>query len=305
MSQVTTAAPKAPPDKKYASNELGVDRRTGLTQKELINEYIDPARPVILTDAVKDWPAMGKWTPDFFKKNYGHITFKEGGSGPDITLAEQIDRMKASTPENPAPYPCQLGFNNFPELLADVRPAVKWGPSDRTMHPLLPKAMLGGTVLHELLFGGRGAVFPYLHYDMLGLSTQLTQIYGDKEFYFFPPEQTEFLYPQKDSHRTSEIGNMFAPDLKKFPLFAKAKPIVTTLYQGETIYFPTRWWHATKIHGECITYGRAVLNHANWHNFMRENRDHWRRYHPKMATPGYVFGKALGGVMSALEVFNG
>ena len=56
------------------ANALHVDRHSNLSQKELLNEYVHKNKPVILTDAARKWPAIGKWTPDFFKKNYGHIT---------------------------------------------------------------------------------------------------------------------------------------------------------------------------------------------------------------------------------------
>ena len=50
---------------------------------------------------------------------------------------------------------------------------------------LMPKALLQRTHVHELFFGGNGGVFP-LHFDELYMHTQITQIYGSKQFYIFP-----------------------------------------------------------------------------------------------------------------------
>ena len=55
-------------------NPFQIDRRSNLGRKALLNEYVNKNLPVILTDAAKDWPAIGKWTPEFFKTHYGHLT---------------------------------------------------------------------------------------------------------------------------------------------------------------------------------------------------------------------------------------
>lgn len=47
-----------------------IERRSGLSFKMFMDEYIIPNRPVILTDASKDWKAYQFFTPDFFKKNF-------------------------------------------------------------------------------------------------------------------------------------------------------------------------------------------------------------------------------------------
>jgi histone arginine demethylase JMJD6 len=51
----------------------GIDRRTNLSQDEFISDYVKLSRPVVLTDAAKDWKAMKKFTPQWFKEHYSHI----------------------------------------------------------------------------------------------------------------------------------------------------------------------------------------------------------------------------------------
>lgn len=283
--------------------EQQIDRRTGLSHKELLHDYILASRPVVLTDAVKDWPALGKWTPAFFRARYGHLTFRTRPDAPELTLREQIDRMKVSTAADPAPYPCSFSVTDtFPELLDDLRPQLVLGRSDRTVSPMLPKGLLGGTTVHELFFGGTGGTFPVLHYDQLGMNTQITQLHGHKEFHLFAPDQTPFLYPRTDNPLISGVNSIFDPDLERFPLFAQARKHVVMLGPGDTMYFPSGWWHTTRIEGESITYGRAVLNAVNWNAFMRESYRHWKRVHPMIALPAFAFGHLLGAVMSLGEI---
>src|ERR1700739_4192245 len=53
------------------SKPIPVDRRSQLTFEQFVHEYRDPGNPVILTDAISDWPALRKWSPEFFKEHYG------------------------------------------------------------------------------------------------------------------------------------------------------------------------------------------------------------------------------------------
>ncbi len=291
---------KAKPFEQKASG-ITVDRRENLTRKELINEYVLKNLPVIDADGAKKWPAYGKFTPDFFKKNYGQLTKEVKGK--TYTIAEFIDLMLKSSPENPAPYPFNLNIEEyFPDLMNDIKPELLYAKSDRVNHPLLPKAMLKGTEVYEMFFGGNGSFFPFLHIDALYLHTQITQIYGDKEFILYPPEQSAYMYPREDNPKISHV-NIFNPDYDKFPLFKKAEPIRITVKQGETLFFPTGWWHATKIHGPCISVGRIQLNAGNWNNFVDDNYKLWKEYHPKVAGFARFYAKTLGSLMNLLEKF--
>ncbi len=282
-----------------------IDRRSNISRKELIAEYIEPAVPVILTNATRDWKALGKFTPAFFKKQYGHLT-KEM-KGVTYTLSEYIDLMLKSTPENPAPYPFNINIEQYlPELLDDLKPEILYAKSDRVHHPLLPKFLLNGTHVYELFFGGNGGFFPFLHVDALFLHTQITQLHGSKEFFLFPPEQSAFMYPREDNDKISQV-DVFNPDYEKYPLFREVKPIRVTVEEGETILFPTRWWHTTQIHEPCISLGRVQLNAGNWDDFSSDIFKLWPRLYPKhsaMAVPTLIYNKVLGQVMKLQENFT-
>lgn len=276
-----------------------VDKRTGITQKELIHEYVKPGLPVVLTDATKKWNNAKRFTPEYFKEKYGHI--KKQVKGTTYTLAEYVDLMKTSTPENPAPYPFNFNIEKFfPELLDDFRPEVIYGESDRINHPMLPRFMLQGTQVYEFFFGGNGSSFPVLHIDVLCLSTQITQLYGAKDFYLYPPDQTKYLYPSERNSNFSQI-NIFKPDYERFPLFKEAKPLKVTVNQGETILFPAGWWHTTQINEQCISMGRVQMKASDWNNFINYQYTAWRKKVSYLASPVLAYGKIAGSIMSLKE----
>jgi len=256
----------------------GIDRRSRLSVEEFVAQYAVPQRPVIVTDAVAGWPAMRRFTWDFFRERYGHI--EKTVRGRRYTLAEAIDLIHSSSLLEPAPYPFNLNVEHlFPELRADLAPDVAYGRFDRVNHPLLPRFFMRGTEVYELFFGGAGVCFPHVHYDALCLHTQITQIIGSKEFFLYPPEQGRFMYPRPDNPKVSQV-EFAEPDLQRFPLFAQATPIVATVGAGETIFFPARWWHATRIHEPCVSLGRVQLNGANWDLYADDVAAFWRPKHP-------------------------
>lgn len=259
-----------------------------------------PDRPVVLPDIMEGRPALWKWTPAFFRRCYPELTAEvHVGS---ISLREQLDRMAVSSPEHPAPYPYSFDMaEHAPELLRDLHPHLRFGSSDRTFHRTMPRSFMNGTKAHELFFGGRGARFPLLHFDLLAMHTQITQIHGEKEFVLFDPRQTPLLYPEPGCPRVSRIPDVFAPDFSRFPAFARARATRVLLRPGETLFFPSGWWHTSRIHSTSITYGRAVLNASNWRGMLREKRMAWHTSHPLMAWPAYAYGRTLGMAMSAME----
>jgi hypothetical protein len=286
-------------NKKKQTTIAKIDKVSNITQLELIKNYIEPSIPVIVKDATKDWKAVGKFTPDFFKKNYRHIT--KTIKGKTYSISEYIDLMLASTPENPAPYPFNFNIEKqAPELLADITPEILYAKSDRVKHPLLPKFMLNGTEVYEIFLGGNGGSFPFLHVDVLFLHTQITQLYGSKDFFLFSPDQTPYMYPREDNAKVSQV-DVFNPDYEKFPLFKNANPIKVTVEEGETILFPTKWWHTTQIHEPCISLGRVHLNAANWNDFANDNFLSLQTYRPAVARPALLYAKMLGKLMNLQE----
>src|SRR4051794_40361889 len=79
-----------------------VDRRCRLPYAEFESDYLLPNKPVVLTGCMDDWPALTKWSPEFFQQKHGAAPVNVGGR--TRPLAEFIDLVLASCPEKPAPY---------------------------------------------------------------------------------------------------------------------------------------------------------------------------------------------------------
>jgi len=279
--------------------ELKLEKRAGLSYEEFKNEYLFPGRPVIFKDAAKDWKAIGKFTPEFFKKNYGHIVKKFDGK--EYTLAQFIDLMMNSDPKNPAPYPCKVDVLQYmPELLPDISPRLKYTLPDRINSRLIPKGFLGGADTFELFFGGVNGWFPYIHYDYMHLHAIITQVYGEKEFLIYTPDQAQYLYIDEKEPWQSTVQKYYEPDYTKYPLFAKAKPASIIVGPGETLFIPCGWWHTARSVTPTISVAYDLLNASNWKQFSDDVQLMVSRHQPMKANLISAYLKGAGAVMNAL-----
>lgn len=89
--------------------------------KDFFHNFLKVSKPVIIKDAIKHWPAITKWTNEYFRGNYGdkqvHIKLTPSGEFEGVDFASQFENYKQfRIPDN---VKRQL---LFPDLVV-VRPA--------------------------------------------------------------------------------------------------------------------------------------------------------------------------------------
>ena len=251
---------------------VAIERRHagGLTYQEFVNDYVVKSRPVIIEDAVSEWPALAGWTPEFFKERFGSKIVKVtyGVSQP---LGEVMDAVRLSSFERPGPYLHQVIIHrDIPELLPDLTPNNVYGYPQRFASPLMPPHFQRPDGFLKLLIGGPGGKFPLMHYDSDNANALVTEIYGEKEFVLFSPEDTAFVYPHEKNGNTSQIEDLDHPDLARFPLFTKAAQYRGILRPGESAFIPSHWWHTARVVTTSVSVCVNMLHASNWPGFVSE-----------------------------------
>ena len=280
--------------------DIVVNKKYGMSYEEFKNEHLFKNYPVVFGDATEKWPALKKFTPEFFKTNYGDR--KVVVQGQEFKLGDFIDLMVTATEDNPAPYPCKLQIDrDYPELVPDVSPRYNFALPDRTHSKLLPKGFIGGADTLEIFFGSPGGQFPYMHYDYMALHAYINQLYGHKEFTVIPPSQTDCVYPDPENPWVSLIDNQRNPDLKKFPKWANATPISFVVGPGESMFIPNGWWHTARSVTPTISVAMDVLNASNWGRFKNEVDIMMSRNNPMKAKVAVAALGVIGGVLSVTE----
>src|ERR1700719_4316887 len=268
---------------------MDIDRRYHLSYEDFAREYLFPGKPVIISGAVAGWQAFDKWTPDYFKTNFGGMNLSIDGK--NYTMADFIDRINSSTPQNPAPYLRNAVIDQFlPELLPDIDPLPRYffpnWLAGRFSHPLRSRLHNGSP---ELYIGGSGAKFPFLHFDSYHTHAFLAQVYGIKEYTTFSADQTPFIYVSPRQYNASEIPDLENPDFEEFPLFANAVPMRFQLHPGEILFIPGGLWHTAKMLTPSIS---ISVNRANKSNWSQLTRDIYRNapLHMKPLAAAYLTG---------------
>jgi len=245
----------------------GIDRWAGVSPEQFMTEYADPLKPVILTDAIAHWGALGKWSPQFFQERYGDLRVEVDGEA--MSLRELVDRVNASTEDDPGPYLRNQPLAAWPrELFDDVLPMPACTRPNWLESRLFPSRHAMTYV--EVYIGGPGARFPILHWDGLHTHAWLMQLHGDKEYLVFAPDQTPRMYPREGDENKSRVDDVLDPDLEAFPRFGEAEGVRFELHPGETLFVPSGWWHTARILTPSVTVSVNAVNRANADAFSRD-----------------------------------
>ncbi len=213
-----------------------IERRSGLTRDIFAKEYLQPLKPVVFTDLTAQWPAIKKWTLDYFKENYGDLVvpvvsnnFSRPGKGylaadMHITFREYLEILE-SGPSDLRIFAWNI-FWKAPELREDFE---------------IPDIMDGFVNELPFLFFGCEGSRVTLHYDVDMSHVFLNQIHGRKRIILFPPDQSRQLYHLPFT--VSSHVNILDPDLKKHPALQHVRGQEVMLLPGETLFIPRGYWH--------------------------------------------------------------
>src|SRR5579859_525753 len=163
---MATPAP-APVAGRVRASHRPVDIREaeGLPYEDYLRDYVRKNRPVVVRNSTRDWPALRKWTPQFFKENFPDRMVAVG-HGQTMRFDEFIDGVLASTHEKPGPYMYRLFFHqHFPDVLPDLSPPNVYSFPRRHASPLMPEFWRRPDGYWKLLIGGVGGRFPFMHFD--------------------------------------------------------------------------------------------------------------------------------------------
>jgi Cupin-like domain len=257
-------------DSRYAT----VDKRADVPRAEFMERYAYGSRPLVLTDVAKQWPAMGRWSPQDLKARFGHLEVEiqaERSADPNyevnklnhrrkVRLGDFVDKVIAGGPSNDY----YLTANNeilrqpeFTPLLNDIGTLPNFcKPED------LPRSA-------SFWFGPAGTVTP-LHHDTLMLCH--TQIVGRKRWRFISPLDTPRLYNHFEVYSPIDLDRI---DLARFPLFRDVTVLDVIVEPGETVFLPLGWWHQVTSLDVSLSFSYSNIDIPNEYAFANPSISNW------------------------------
>lgn len=216
-----------------------VDAIDTITPQAFKREYIDTNTPLLMRKVTANWPAMKKWSFEFFanlqlpKRVFLEMNnvLQQQGKYEVMEYGDYIRRI-ATAADEPGKRPGYLSvfkiFRAFPQLKEDVD------------FSILNQHKLKNTVAGWI--GPAGTVTGY-HVDWG--DNVLAQICGRKEVRLVAPSDSKYMYTSKrfDQGTTSSEIDVDNFDAQRFPLFAKAKQYRVVIHPGEMLFIPRGWWH--------------------------------------------------------------
>ena len=218
-----------------------VERVSRPSREAFFDQYYAANRPVVITDALSDWPALTRWTPEYLKEKAGYHTVEIQGDRDQDPMYEIYNDAHRRTMTFGAYLDLieSLGATNSVYMTANNcalnQPLLETLQDDFT----LPTEYLQPTI-HEGVFfwyGPQGTVTP-LHHDLT--NNFMLQVRGRKRILMLPAYETPNVY--NHLHCYSRVDPL-ALDTQEFPHFVKAHLVEVILEPGEILFLPIGWWH--------------------------------------------------------------
>ncbi|MEO1348697.1 MAG: cupin-like domain-containing protein [Cyanobacteria bacterium J06635_15] len=245
-----------------------VERRKNLSYEEFVQDYASVGKPVIITDALRNWKASTKWTMDFFRSQYGAAEYLVIDYKADAGMRERhysymrvddyIDYITSDTVDKSL-YLSEFNAWNHPELQEDCEDLIYF----KNWYRKIPIKFLNKYCgrISSVLIGRKGSTAG-LHYDRRCDTAWVAVISGRKQVLLFSPDQEKYLYGGQ--------VDPFNPNFEKFPLYAKAKPVECMLNPGEIIHMPPIWWHDIRNLEDTIGITNNTLNEWSYDLVYRQ-----------------------------------
>jgi ribosomal protein L16 Arg81 hydroxylase len=228
--------PRKPP-------ESCVPRRAHLSPAEFFTDYYRRNQPVVIEGLLEDWPALSRWTPAWMAEHFGQepvevMAGRDEQELPDlhanrlrreVPLRELLTRFQGE-PTNDMYLVARNSLllrESFRPLLDDLRAPAGYIQPD--LH--------GPDRVH--LWLGPAGTLSNLHHDHLNVL--FCQVWGRKRVWLAPSWETPWMANARGYYSAVDVR---APDLDRFPDFARVAVREVVVGPGDALLIPVGWWHA-------------------------------------------------------------
>lgn len=257
--------------------------------EQLLKEYYDLGKPLLIKGGVKHWPAFNNWNSfDYLLTTVGSKTevvlqtdVTEQRANPFVATTFQAftDWLKKyPTLKETIEYKERVGatyyiaeefdfLEKYSQLYKDMINLTDFDFFKNNLN------MVGGDDNHTINYGfetafwmgGAGAKTGW-HYDYDYSFNVLCHLKGEKQFYIAKPIATQFLYPSSkfDPGAILSSVNFWSPDLEEYPKYANIQFEEIKLDAGDMFFIPAGYWHAVESKSHSISVSIRLMPRYLW-----------------------------------------
>lgn len=238
-----------------------VERRRKPAGRAFLEQYLATSTPVVLTDAMRGWKALRRWSPRYLEREFGKIrvavtTGRE--SDPDYDRNTQKRSVETTLGEF-ARRVASAGETNDFYLVANNH-AMKRRGMRRLLDDIVvdpdyfnPKHTMSAV---SFWFGPAGTVTP-MHHDTTNIL--LHQVIGEKRILLVPPFEDRALQHAQSVYCAIDPED---PD-------CDLPSMEVVLKKGEALFIPVGWWHHVRALEPSINLALTNFRVANDYEWFR------------------------------------
>lgn len=224
-----------------------IERIDRLDPEVFLRRHLVPRRPVIVTQAIHDWPALTRWTPARFAALFGELEVELQGQSFEVQrvmrLRDYVAALDELATHTDVPYlrwsDAHEGFTARAfERLADEWSRPHFLPERGYIQPLELRRSQPNRRRYPasgICLSPRGAITK-LHVDRGRSNAVLAQIHGRKCCYLVSPEQR-----QRVDLRRWTAHALGSPAQRR--AFEQLDVLEARLEPGEVLFIPNQWLH--------------------------------------------------------------
>lgn len=250
------------------------------SRKQFKRAFEERRKPVVIKGLLSDWPAMEKWSTDYFRKKIGDVIvpvrvkpksappgFFAGNPNEKLPLKRMLVSDYIDLFEKSQTTDVYLAGTSIPDYFPNLEKDIQ----------MLPYIDPGHKLRKQFWLGIKGTVAP-LHLDIW--DNFLCQITGEKRLVLFDPRDVSNLYPYHALSAAPHISkvNLDTATSEEFPLLDGLVGYEAIVESGDVLYMPPGWWH------QVWTTKDSIAVNFWWFRWKTALAPWFFRYYPFMVT---------------------
>jgi hypothetical protein len=215
-----------------------------ISPQQFYEHYYFANRPVVVRGWMSGWPALGRWTPEYFAERFGDEMLEvSAGREADPRFEDRFPAHRQNMTMRQLVETVKQKAGNDVYLVAKNRLLEREPFSVLRKDYSNPAGILipePDTAPARMWFGGAGTITP-LHHDASNIL--FGQVYGRKIVRLIPPYEIDNIYNDRNCFSDIDLDHV---DYARFPRFRPVTVVQAIVHPGEFLLLPLGWWHQVR-----------------------------------------------------------